>query len=91
MLKKEYAQMHFGLVIGMTRWPWQTDTNGNFSPITVKGIFLVGVDLHPLPFITIILNTVRDTYHTFSSSDGVLVGKSFLLGNTGSWCLFCLL
>lgn len=65
MLKKESAQMHFGLVTGMTCWPWKTDTIGNFSPATVKVIFLVEVDLHLLPFITKILNTVRDVCHTF--------------------------
>ena len=56
--------MHFGLVTGMTCWPWQTDTNGNLSPAIVKGIFVVEADMYQLPFITnsletTVLNTVR--------------------------------
>lgn len=57
--------MHFGLVTGMTCWPWQTDTNVNVSLAIVKGIFVVEADIYQLPFITnalenTVLNTVRD-------------------------------
>lgn len=65
MLKKESAQMHFGLVTGITCWPWQTDNNGNLSLAIVKGIFIVEADRYQLPFVTnsletTVLNTVGD-------------------------------
>jgi len=65
MLKKESAQMHFGLVTRMTCWPCQTDTDGNLSPAIVKGSFIVEANMYQLPFITnsletTVLNTVRD-------------------------------
>lgn len=43
----------------------------------MKVIFLVEVDLHPLPFITNILNTVREPYHTFVVHKGLALVMGF--------------
>lgn len=76
-------KMHFSLVTGVTWCPWQTDTHGNLSPATVKVIFLVEVDLHP--FITNILNAVRQMHHTFLVHKGLALVTGFYLEDSLYW------